>query len=63
MRSLPGVARALEASPATVQLTVSLYLATFGVVQLLYGPLSDRFGRKATLQGALLVLANKARHR
>ena len=55
--SLPGVASALDASPATVQLTVSVYLATFGVVQLLYGPLSDRFGRKTTLLGALLVLA------
>jgi len=44
--SLPAIARDLSAPPATVQLTVSVYLAFFGIPQLFFGPLSDAFGRR-----------------
>lgn len=37
------------ASQSTVQLTFSLYAGAFGALQLLYGPLSDRYGRKRIL--------------
>src|SRR6185369_5227703 len=37
------------ASQASVQLTFSGYVAAFGGFQLLYGPLSDRIGRKPVL--------------
>jgi len=37
------------ASQASVQLTFSGYVAAYGLLQLLYGPLSDRMGRKKIL--------------
>ncbi len=40
---------------ASVQLTLSCYLVSYGVVQLLYGPLSDRYGRKRILLTGLLL--------
>lgn len=39
----------------TVQLTFSSYLIAFGGLQLLYGPLSDRLGRRAVLLGGLAL--------
>lgn len=49
---MPG---ALDASPARVQLTLSIYLLVLGLGQLLFGPLSDRIGRRPVLLlGALL---------
>lgn len=47
--SLPGLTETLGASAATAQLTVSIYVATFAFVQLCYGPLSDRFGRRRVI--------------
>lgn len=38
-----------RASQPTVQLTFGLYVLAYGGSQLLYGPLSDRFGRKPVL--------------
>jgi DHA1 family bicyclomycin/chloramphenicol resistance-like MFS transporter len=39
----------LGGEQATVQLTLSGYLVAYGALQLLYGPLSDRHGRKPVL--------------
>ncbi len=55
--SLPATAEALGAQPATVQLTVTLFLAGFALAQLLHGPLSDRIGRRRVLLGGLVVYA------
>ncbi|NQV44382.1 MAG: multidrug effflux MFS transporter [Rhodospirillales bacterium] len=44
--SMPGLMQDLKTDYATVQLTLSLYLVGLAVSQLLYGPLSDRFGRR-----------------
>jgi DHA1 family bicyclomycin/chloramphenicol resistance-like MFS transporter len=55
--SLPATAEALGAQPATVQLTVTLFLAGFALAQLLHGPLSDRVGRRRVLLGGLAVYA------
>jgi DHA1 family bicyclomycin/chloramphenicol resistance-like MFS transporter len=55
--SLPAVGAALGASAATVQLTVTLFLAAFAVAQLVYGPVSDRFGRRRALVGGLALYA------
>lgn len=44
--SMPAIAEALAAPPAHVQLTISLYLVGFAIGQIVYGPLSDRVGRK-----------------
>ena len=47
--SLPGLQRVFETDYATVQLTLTLYFFAFAGVQLIYGPLSDRFGRRPIL--------------
>ncbi len=47
--SLPAITLALHASPAAVKWTLSVYLLGFASLQMLYGPLSDRFGRKPIL--------------
>jgi DHA1 family bicyclomycin/chloramphenicol resistance-like MFS transporter len=51
--SLPDIARQLAAPTAQVQLTISAYLFGFAIGQILYGPLSDRHGRKPVLMAAL----------
>lgn len=51
----PAIARALEADYGTIQLTLTLYLATVAVAQLLVGPLSDRVGRRPCVIGGLVV--------
>ena len=49
--SLPDIAQQLDASTAQVQFTISSYLLGFAVGQILYGPISDRHGRKPVLVG------------
>jgi DHA1 family bicyclomycin/chloramphenicol resistance-like MFS transporter len=60
--ALPATARAMDISIGTVQLTITLYLIGLAVGQLLYGPLSDRFGRRPVLLGGmtLFTLASAA---
>lgn len=53
--SMPGLATAFQASYGTVQLTLTLYLVGVAAGQLLYGPLSDRFGRRPLLLGGIAV--------
>jgi MFS transporter, DHA1 family, multidrug resistance protein len=53
LASMPDIGRSLSASPAAVQLTLSIYLVGYAVGQLVYGPLSDRFGRRPVLLVAL----------
>jgi MFS transporter, DHA1 family, multidrug resistance protein len=47
--ALPDTARSLGVSPGTIQLTITLYLIGLAIGQLLYGPVSDRFGRRPVL--------------
>jgi DHA1 family bicyclomycin/chloramphenicol resistance-like MFS transporter len=50
-----------DSDQATVQMTLSGYLFTYGVAQLIYGPLSDRYGRKRILLiGLLFALLGSA---
>lgn len=56
--SLPALARAFETDMAGVQLTLSVFLIGLAGGQLVYGPLSDRFGRRPVLLvGLVLYLA------
>lgn len=55
--SLPAIAAVFAAPPATAQLTVTLFLMAFAASQLVYGPLSDRFGRRWVLIGGLGLYA------
>ena len=45
------------ASQAQVRLTLSGFLVALGVFQLVYGPLSDRYGRKGVLVTGLALMA------
>jgi len=46
---LPSMTDALGSSAAAVQLTLTAYLVLLGAGQLLFGPLSDRVGRRPVL--------------
>lgn len=53
--SMPSIAETLNASIGAVQATMTTYLIGFALAQLVYGPLSDRFGRRPILTVGLLV--------
>lgn len=53
--ALPAIAAGLNATPAATQSTLGAFFVGFGLGQLIYGPLTDRFGRKAPLLGGLGV--------
>src|SRR6266566_4972999 len=44
--SLPDIAREFKVSGFYLQQTLSLYLIAFAAMTLVYGPLSDSFGRR-----------------
>ncbi|MDF1795851.1 MAG: multidrug effflux MFS transporter [Coxiellaceae bacterium] len=60
--SVPDIAAVYRVSSSTVQLTLSLFMLMQGLGQLLFGPLSDRFGRKpiALVSAGLFILASIA---
>ncbi len=51
--ALPETARVLDMSVGTAQLTITLYLVGLAAGQLIYGPVSDRFGRRPVLLAGL----------
>ena len=54
--ALPAIGESLGvASENQRQLVVSLYVLGFGLTQIIYGPLSDRYGRKPVLVASLLL--------
>jgi MFS transporter, DHA1 family, multidrug resistance protein len=53
--ALPMAAKDLHATPAALELTVSLYILGLAVGQLIYGPASDRFGRRPALLVGLCI--------
>jgi DHA1 family bicyclomycin/chloramphenicol resistance-like MFS transporter len=53
--ALPAAAKDLHARPAALELTISLYILGLAVGQLVYGPASDRFGRRPALLVGLSI--------
>ncbi|MBI2718787.1 MAG: multidrug effflux MFS transporter [Rhizobiales bacterium] len=53
--SMPGLQREFAVSYGTAQLTLTLYLIGMAACQLIYGPLSDRLGRRPLLIGGMAV--------
>jgi MFS transporter, DHA1 family, multidrug resistance protein len=51
--ALPAIAENFRASMAQAQFTLSALLLAFGISQLMWGPLSDRYGRKPILLAGL----------
>ncbi len=57
--SIPAMADHFSVDYKTMQLSVSLYLAVTAILQLLIGPLSDRYGRRPIILsgGAIFIVA------
>lgn len=57
----PGLARALATDYSTIQLTLTVYLATVAFAQIFVGPISDRYGRRPCIvAGAALFVLGSA---
>ena len=54
--ALPLLSRELAAPMSATQLTMSALILAFGLSQLVWGPLADRYGRRPVLLGNLLLL-------
>jgi len=57
MPSLPGIAEAFGVDYGLASLSLAGYLATTAVMQLIIGPMSDRFGRRPVLLVGVSVFA------
>ena len=53
--SLPGMAEWFGVPYGLMQLSVALYLALSAALQIVIGPISDRFGRRKVVLGALVA--------
>lgn len=51
--ALPAIAADLHATTTATQMTLIAFFIAFGLCQIVYGPLSDIYGRKAPLYGGL----------
>ncbi|UOP10428.1 multidrug effflux MFS transporter [Pseudomonas palleroniana] len=55
--ALPTLGASLRASPAAVQMSLTVFFVIIGVCQLFYGPISDVFGRKPPIYVGLAIFA------
>lgn len=54
--SLPGIEKYFQTTSSNAQLSVSLYLTTVAILQLVFGPLSDKFGRRPIIIIAFCIM-------
>ena len=55
--ALPMLARDLSADMPAVQMTMAAFVLAFGLAQLLWGPVADRFGRRPVLRAGVALFA------
>jgi MFS transporter, DHA1 family, multidrug resistance protein len=55
--SMPAMAQQFQSTPGHMQLTVTLFIVALAISQLIFGPLSDRFGRRPTMLTGLALYA------
>jgi DHA1 family bicyclomycin/chloramphenicol resistance-like MFS transporter len=53
--AFPEIAASLSTTASAVQQSLTSYLAPYAVMMLVHGPLSDRYGRRASMIAALLI--------
>ncbi|MDB5653128.1 MAG: Bcr/CflA family drug resistance efflux transporter [Tardiphaga sp.] len=53
--ALPAIAADLHTTTAATQMTLTVFFIAFGLCQIVYGPLSDVYGRKAPLYAGLVL--------
>ncbi len=53
--AMPAMGRSLHATAGMLEWTISGYLIGFSIGQLLWGPISDRFGRRPTIGCGLIL--------
>jgi len=53
--SMPDLTRVFHSDISQVELTLSVFLVGFALAQLIYGPLSDRYGRRPVLLVGLVL--------
>src|SRR5215471_18914130 len=58
--AMPVMEKVFHASTAAVQLTMVTFLIGYALGQSLYGPVTDRFGRKPPLYASLLLFVVSA---
>ena len=54
--SLPDISDSMNSTSNIIQLSVSAFMLGYGFLQILYGPLSDAFGRKYPLLLGMILL-------
>lgn len=52
---LPAISKGLAISPEKAGLLISAYMIPFGIFQLIFGPLADRFGKKQVITISILI--------
>ncbi|MGQ3172443.1 MAG: MFS transporter, partial [Hydrogenophaga sp.] len=57
LAALPAIRNEYAARVGVVQLTLAVLVFSFGLSQLLWGPASDRFGRRPVLVAGFLLYA------
>lgn len=53
--AIPAIRSDFGESPASVQIALSSFIYAFAITQLIYGPLSDRFGRRPVLIATMVL--------
>lgn len=53
--SMPAIAASLHTTAKLTEITLTIYMFSFALSQLIYGPLSDLYGRKPTIRIAFMV--------
>ncbi|MDR2831619.1 MAG: multidrug effflux MFS transporter [Rickettsiales bacterium] len=56
--ALPNIANYFKVEGSTVQLTISLNLVGFAISGLIYGPLSDHYGRRPIMLAGMTIFAS-----
>jgi len=51
---LPAIARSIGVSPVQAGLLISAYMIPFGLFQLVFGPLADRYGKRQVITFSMI---------